>query len=45
MRRTHCGGAPRSRGTRPELRGAVSIVREVHVYGQSVGVAKASFAE
>ena len=45
MRKTHAGGAPRSRGVRPELRGAVSVVREVHVYGQSVGVDKASSAE
>ncbi|KAH0570425.1 Histone acetyltransferase Elp3 [Spironucleus salmonicida] len=39
------GGKPAASGIRAELRGAVSLIREVHVYGQAVGVSKKSFSE
>jgi len=40
LRRIPRGGGARNLGLRPELRGAVSLVREVHVYGSALGVSQ-----
>lgn len=38
LRRVPRGGSAQNLGLRPELRGAVSLVREVHVYGSALSV-------